>query len=163
MDLRFSLYLPRDEASVPIVRRLCRGVLGDLGVSEGCVEDIALALTEACTNVLKHTNGQDGEYRVDIEINESMCEVSVVDAGRGFDYGSATHEVAVPAAESGRGLHLMSVLADDLKFTSTPGVDGTVVHLSKSLDLTDRSVLNAERFRLGGGLGAGSRLDAHLY
>lgn len=147
MDLRFSLCLPRDEASVPIARRVCRSALRDLGVSEGCIDDIALALTEACTNVLKHANGRDGEYQVDVDIGDSRCEISVADTGGGFDYGSAHYEIPFAAAESGRGLHLMKVLVDDLKLMSKPDVDGTVVHLSKNLDLTDRSLLRRESSR----------------
>jgi serine/threonine-protein kinase RsbW len=147
MDLRFSVRLPRDRASVPIVRRVCRSALRDLGVSEGCIDDIVLALTEACTNVLKHAKGGSGEYQVDFEIDESQCNVSVADAGVGFEYGSSRHQAPYPVAESGRGLHLMSVLVDDLKFMSKPGVDGTVVHLSKALDLTDRSLLHSGRSR----------------
>lgn len=147
MDFRFSVCLPREEASVPIVRRLCRGTLRDLGVSEGCIDDIALALTEACTNVLKHARDKDGEYQVDIEIGESVCEVSVTDAGTGFDLDSARFEFPIPAAESGRGLHLMRVLVDDLTFSPDRGGDGTVVHLSKALDLTDGSLLHTGRSR----------------
>lgn len=143
------------------MRRLCRGVLRDLGVSEGCISDIALALTEACTNVLKHTDGGGGQYQVDIEVGASTCEVSVADTGAGFDHGLSRHEV--PVAESGRGLHLMGALVDDLKFASRPGVNGTVVHLSKTLDLTDHSLLRAGRSHEGARGGHLPRRDAHLY
>jgi serine/threonine-protein kinase RsbW len=116
-------------------------------LSQEVLGDLKLALTEACTNVLKHAKGGSGEYQVDFEIDESQCNVSVADAGVGFNYGSSRHQAPYPVAESGRGLHLMSVLVDDLKFMSKPGVAGTVVHLSKALDLTDRSLLHSGRSR----------------
>ena len=138
METSLSLRLPRDEASVPLVRHLCGAALRKLRVHEDCVTDVEVAITEACTNVVKHSSGHD-EYDVKVEIDGRTCEISVSDAGLGFDHATHPAELAHPSAESGRGIALMRALVDNVRFVSRPA-DGTIVHLVKSLDLVEGSL-----------------------
>lgn len=141
MEVVFSLALPRDEASVPVVRQLCRSSLQNIGVMPECVGDIELALTEACTNVLKHAFDSQEEYRVDIRLDNKQCSIAVIDEGRGFDHSTlAKGEEAAMGAEGGRGIQLMRALVDNVNFTSEPE-QGTMVHLVKNLELKEDSVL----------------------
>lgn len=139
MNIVFTLCLPRDSASVPVVRHLFRGSLQKLGVQEDCLGDLELALTEACSNVLLHASGTDDEYEVAVELNERRCEIRVTDTGRGFDHTLLADEIA-HSAESGRGIQLMKALVDRVAFVSAPE-EGTIVHLVKELSLTEGSVL----------------------
>ncbi|NED49933.1 ATP-binding protein, partial [Micromonospora aurantiaca] len=43
MDMRFSLALPRDALSIPVIRRVVGDTLRGLGVSEDCVDDVLVA------------------------------------------------------------------------------------------------------------------------
>lgn len=140
MVITFSLSLPRDELSVPVVRRLCRKALGDLGVSTACVGDIELAVTEACTNVLKHAQGAETSYDVAIAVHDAECDIRVIDSGAGFDYSAKGTEEALAGDEAGRGILLMRSVVDNVHFASIPE-QGTIVHLHKHLDLTDGSIL----------------------
>lgn len=140
MVITFSLSLPRDEVSVPVVRRLCRTALNDLGIMRSCADDIELAVTEACTNVLKHANGTEDCYDVSVSIDNQDCDIRVIDSGAGFDPGGKGHEPALAGDEGGRGILLMRSLVDRVHFASIPE-QGTIVHLHKHLDLTDSSVL----------------------
>ena len=143
MKIVFSLSLPRDEASVPVVRHICRDALTNLGVVKSCVEEIEVATSEACTNVLKHVEGTQDSYEVSVEVNDATCEIRVIDTGYGFDYSSLEdfgHTHVDVDAEGGRGIFLMRAMVDSIKFTSEPE-RGTIVHLLKSLDLTPDSVL----------------------
>lgn len=139
MQITFTLCLPRDEASVPVVRHLCRDALLKLGVLSDCVSDIELAVTEACTNVLTHAQAED-EYEVSVQIDDARCEIRISDAGEGFEGSSKGFEVSAGTAESGRGIFLMRALVDELHFVSEPE-QGTVVHLVKSLDVEPGSPL----------------------
>ena len=139
MRIAFTLRLPRDELSVPIVRHICRSALVELGVDDPCLGDIELAVTEACTNVLKHARGSKQQYEVEVEMNEDSCEIRVIDAGAGF-FSTEAFQQASGTAEEGRGLHLMRALVDDLNFVSKPE-EGTIVHLAKRLDLSEDSIL----------------------
>ena len=146
MQLVFTLSLPRDQASVPIVRHVCRDCLLKLGVEEECVSDIELAVTEACTNVLDHAQGTGDVYEVRVEVDEHRSKISVIDTGDGFEINPSTLTQAESGAESGRGLFLMKALVDDLKFISQPE-EGTIVQLVKALTLRPDSILSraAER------------------
>ena len=138
MEISLGLRLPRDEASVPLVRHLCGAALRKLHVDEDCVGDVEVAITEACTNVVKHSAGSDDEYNVRVAIDGRTCEISVSDAGVGFDHARPA-ELVHPSAESGRGISLMRALVDNVKFVSRPE-DGTIVHLVKTLTLLEDSI-----------------------
>ncbi len=109
-----------------------------LGVQDECLSDIELAVTEACTNVLQHSTGQE-EYEVAVEVNDTRCQIRVIDAGAGFDSEGVATSVD-ETAESGRGIQLMKALVDRVQFVSRPA-DGTIVQLEKELALTDGSIL----------------------
>ena len=135
------LCLPRDEASVPVVRHVCRDALQMLGVADPCVADIELAVTEACTNVLRHVEETQQEYEVSVSVNETQCAIRVIDsAGASFDH--ASHGLSEPQleAERGRGIFIMRAVVDELKFVSEPE-HGSVVHLVKKLELKEDSIL----------------------
>ncbi|MFD0854750.1 ATP-binding protein, partial [Actinomadura adrarensis] len=55
--MKFSLALPREALSIPVIRRVLGEALRGLGVSEDCVADILVATSEACTNVIQHARG----------------------------------------------------------------------------------------------------------
>jgi serine/threonine-protein kinase RsbW len=156
MEATFMLQLPREEASVPVVRQLCRSSLETLGIAEDCVADLELVVTEACTNVLKHARGAANRYEVEIDVVDSTCEVRIRDAGGRFLPDAAVMGEPSTTTEGGRGLHLMRVLVDRLQFISDES--GTVVHLTKSLTLQDDSPLGngAPPRRSYTGAGAGT-------
>ena len=135
VEINLSLCLPRDGASVPVVRHICGFSLGEVGVETDCREAIELALTEACTNVLDHSEADDS-YEVHLGIDDERCTIRVKDLGHGFDHESLANSTADPTAESGRGIALMNMLVDTVKFVSKPEV-GMVVHLEKSLEYDD--------------------------
>lgn len=136
LEVNLTLCLPTDELSVPVVRHICTYALTEVGVREQCLNDISLALTEACTNVLDHVNDGGADYEVIISINDARCTIRVKDAGEGFDYEARNQGRVDLTAESGRGLELIRSLVDRVKFTSLPE-DGMVVHLEKELEFDD--------------------------
>lgn len=140
MQVNYALYLPRDAATVPIARRLCRGALEELGISRACLHDVTLAVTEACANVIEHSSDLDDEYEVSVSVDEEHCEIRVIDTGRGFDHHSLSGAATDASAERGRGIQLMHALVDNVNFVSRPE-SGTVVHLEKQLELEAHSPL----------------------
>lgn len=141
MEIRLTLALPRDQLSIPVVRRLCTQSLRVLGARVDCQQDLEVALTEACTNVLNHAGATD-DYDVVLAISDKKAVLQIVDAGYGFDASrmESTRSDGQPVAESGpdpeaeagRGILLMRALTDRLTFQSRPG-RGTVVHMEKDL------------------------------
>ena len=127
------LCLPRDSSTLPVVRHIAAAALGELGVETEAIEDVSLALTEAAANVIKHS-GADDKYEVHLILENSTCEIRVIDSGRGFDSSSLGVSMADPTEEQGRGMALMAALVDSVHFESRPE-DGTIVRLVKDLHL----------------------------
>ena len=115
MNIAFSVRLPVDAQSVPLVRGLLRRALEHLGVAAAGIDDILLALTEACANVVQHAGDHD-EYQGDVAIDDTVCRISVLDDGEGFDPDEVTGVVQPTDEERGRGLMLMRALVDQLQF-----------------------------------------------
>jgi serine/threonine-protein kinase RsbW len=113
VEIGFSVRLPVDASSVPFVRGLCRQALEHLEVDRGVVEEITLALSEACANVVRHA-GSGRDYQVEVDIDDRRCRISVHDTGAGFD--PATVASDGPLLEGGGGLALMRALVDTLQF-----------------------------------------------
>lgn len=140
MEISLSLNLPRDELSVPVARRIVDTSMRAVGVMDGCVDDVTLALTEACTNVLKHS-GPGDEYVVGVKLHDDVCSIEVTDVGRGFDFATLSSDEPGHEAERGRGVQLMKLLVDRVRFQSKPEA-GSVVHLEKTLEYRDGSLLD---------------------
>jgi serine/threonine-protein kinase RsbW len=141
VEIKLALALPRDEMSVPVVRRVLKQAMDVLGVQDDVTSDIQLALTEACTNVLDHSEDGD-EYEVSAGIDGEFCVIEVIDRGGGFDGSSLGLDHAEATAEDGRGIQLMRALVDTVRFDNRPSV-GTVVHLEKRLEWHDDSIIKA--------------------
>jgi anti-sigma regulatory factor (Ser/Thr protein kinase) len=144
VEISLSLNLPRDEETIPVARHIVRRALAEVGVENDCTFDVELALSEACTNVLRHA-GLGEAYEVRLQIDERSCELRVVDVGRGFDTGGAS---APPRGveEGGRGLGLMIALVDKVQFASRSET-GTVVSLEKALVYRENSIGSRRRSR----------------
>jgi serine/threonine-protein kinase RsbW len=139
VEIKLTLALPRDELSVPVVRRVLKASMNALGVEGEVISDIELALTEAVTHVLDHATEGD-EYEVSAGIDGAMCVIEVIDRGGGFDGAVLGKADADVDAEDGRGIQLMRALVDKVTFDSVPRV-GTVVHLEKKLEWHEDAVI----------------------
>ena len=146
MEIKMALCLPRDAASVPVTRRVLDRCLETLGVTPDTRADIALALSEACANVVQHA-GPGEEYQVQVSARNRQCVIEVVNAGgragtvrdgrgtgRERPGRSALAGDRVPAAaEHGRGLQIIRAVADSMQLTGH-GRHGTTVHFEKTLE-----------------------------
>ena len=99
MNVKFCLVFPREALSVPVMRHVLGDTLRDLGADDDGVADLLLAVTEACSNVVKH-GGPGQRYEVLASVGQGGCEVQVVNSGRGSDAGRwpGLRQRRVPAA-----------------------------------------------------------------
>jgi serine/threonine-protein kinase RsbW len=136
VNVHFSVRLPTDAQSVPLVRGLLRQALQYLGVAESGIQETVLALTEACANVVQHAADAE-EYQVDVDIDDVLCRISVVDDGGGFDPAVTAAAQEGQPLDAGRGLLLMRALVDRLDFVQDE--DGRHrVTLEKRLDASPK-------------------------
>jgi serine/threonine-protein kinase RsbW len=136
VEIKMVLFLPRDAASVPVSRQVLDGCLQTLGVTAETRTDIALALSEACANVILHA-GPGDEYEVIARATDGRCVIEVVNTAEDADgvipiLVPPAGDTVPPTAEHGRGLMIMDAVVDNLRLTGSR--DGTTVHFEKALD-----------------------------
>jgi serine/threonine-protein kinase RsbW len=144
MEIKMVLDLPRDAVSVPVCRQVLDSCLNTLGVAPNTRSDIALALTEACANVIQHA-GPGEEYKVLVSAKDRRCAIEVVNSGTGDGDGDTRRDGErldglIPAddpvsgvAEHGRGLEIIDAVADNVQLTGGRR-QGTTLHFEKTLE-----------------------------
>ena len=133
VELTLTLCLPRDAASVPLSRRVASELLKSVGFHTEDVGDVELAMTEACSNVLRHSGAGD-EYDLHLTVDGSTVVIEIEDKGPGFPehLSQLGTDDADTEAETGRGIQLMRALVDDLRFERAPN-DGAVVRMVRQM------------------------------
>ncbi|MEU9413974.1 ATP-binding protein [Streptomyces sp. NPDC048272] len=159
MSIWWSLHLRREAASVPLARRLLLGTMETAGVDPDISFDLSVALSEACANAVEHGGpvsvaGCGGgsvpedcaAYRVTAYLDGDRCRIEVTDSGPGFPpttvAGHRTPPVVPSEKEHGRGLWLITELADHVRFGNGPG-RGAVVSFDKILKWRDGALVTA--------------------
>jgi serine/threonine-protein kinase RsbW len=77
VSVSFCLVFPHEALSVPVMRHVLGDTLRGLGADDEGVGDLLLAVTEACTNVLKH-GGPGLRYEIVATVSPQGCLVEVV-------------------------------------------------------------------------------------
>ena len=120
-DIRLTL--PARPENVAVVRHVLGAFAEALGLPSGARDDMRLAVTEACTNVVRHAypeGARDGLIDVVVRPHYEALEVIVADAGRGLGPSPDT-------AGPGLGLPLIAALADSLEIERSPGAGSRVI------------------------------------
>jgi serine/threonine-protein kinase RsbW len=131
MQIELAICLPREAETVMLARTAIAETLLTFGVDTGCVDDIRLALSEACTNVIDHA-GSDDEYEIQIHVDQDNCAIDVRNTGSGFDAAALEGVQPDPLSARGRGVAIMHAVMDHVGFHSEEE-SGTIVHLVRSL------------------------------
>ena len=108
-----------------------------LGLTIEEIEDLTVAVGEACNNAIDHAFDEDAissgraRIRLSVSVSEQEVRVEVEDQGRGFDPKrlKPREDVPVPASR-GLGLYIMRQFVDELRVESSPG-SGTKISFVK--------------------------------
>ncbi|MQY04895.1 ATP-binding protein [Actinomadura macrotermitis] len=132
MKVVLEMTLPRDAGSAPLARHTLDASLRGLGVTFDIRADIALALGEACANVIQHARASR-EYEVRAHVDDRRCVIDVIDGGRDTDPVAWDGTGAPLNAEHGRGLQLIQAFTEELHIKDRAHKNGAIVHFEKSL------------------------------
>jgi serine/threonine-protein kinase RsbW len=113
-DVRLTL--PARPENVSVIRHVLGAFAEALKLPDDLVEDLRLAVTEACTNVVRHAYPADvpGPVEISIVPSEDLVSVIVSDHGRGIGSSSDTNG-------PGLGLPLIAAIADEVDLQPVPG------------------------------------------
>jgi serine/threonine-protein kinase RsbW len=135
MQLVLELEIPARPEFIAVVRLVVSAVaFSRRNLPEERIDDLKLAVSEACTNAIEAHGAaaSDDHVRIRVFESEERFEVAIEDRGRGFDPDAlpAHPPVTDPERlnfERGLGIPLIRTLVDDAQFWSS--ADGTSVHL----------------------------------
>ena len=129
------LTIPAKAEYITLGRLALTAIAGVRPVSDEALHDLKLALTEACTNSVKHAYGEDGAGSVDIvyELLADRLAVEVGDAGSGFDPDADHAGADDDLEEGGLGIEIIRALTDEVEIGEREG-GGSRLRFVKLLD-----------------------------
>lgn len=135
-DIR--LQIPALADYIDIVRICLYGIASKMSFSYEDIEDMKVAVSEACNNAVLHGSQAANDSRIDIcfEAGEAGLTIKVHNNGPAFVYSEAAEKAAPLQANEiselpvgGLGIYLMEALMDEVTVDTTD--NGTEVILTK--------------------------------
>jgi len=117
------LTIPARPEYISLGRLALTALAGVRPVSDEALHDLKLALTEACTNSVKHAYEDGGEGTVDIlyELQPDRLAVEVGDAGAGFETQQADGAIGDELSEGGLGIEIIRAVTDEVEIEPREG------------------------------------------
>ena len=134
MTDRLTMAVPGKPEYVGTVRMAVAHVASSIGFDIEAIDDIKVAVSEACTNIICHAHGGGAfMYDVIIDLEESRkITVTVKDTGVGFGMEDYVEPVPGESSGSGLGIFIIRALMDEVDIQSIPG-KGTNILMAKYL------------------------------
>jgi serine/threonine-protein kinase RsbW len=132
---RVRLTIPARAEYIALGRLALTGLARLQTFPEEALEDLKLALTEACTNSVRHAyrHGDPGNVEIVYELFSDRLVVEVSDEGGGFDPEAPMGGAAPALEEGGLGIAIIRAIADEVEIGSQAGGTGSRLRFIKSL------------------------------
>jgi serine/threonine-protein kinase RsbW len=117
---RVRLTIPAKAEFIGLGRLALSGLARVYGrpLSDEELADLKLALTEACTNSVRHAyDGGEGTVEIQYELYPDRLVVVVADDGEGFELTPLAPAVGEDLVEGGLGIAIIRALADELEIS----------------------------------------------
>ena len=126
LDTITKVSLKSDPEYLPRVRRIMACLADSVGMDQQETQDAALALSEVCTNAIRHgsPHGSDDQVFITLMASNGTLTADVTDCG-------ASSNISVESSKdsSGLGIRLVQMLTDSVQFISH--TTGNTVRLIK--------------------------------
>jgi serine/threonine-protein kinase RsbW len=129
---KYKLKIPSITENLQMIREFVLKIAAKTGFNEETQEQIALAVDEACTNVIKHAHNHDARRLMDIQIqtDAQKMKITITDKGRGFDITKLkdpdVEKFIRESRHGGLGIYLIKTLMDEVDYEFNPGVKNQV-------------------------------------
>jgi serine/threonine-protein kinase RsbW len=130
-----ALTIPARAEYIALCRLALTGLARTRALQEEVVADLKLALTEACSNSVRHAyeEGRDGVVQVSYRLRDDRIEVEVADDGAGFD-PAVLERAQQELDEGGLGIAIIRAVTDELEIGSSPEGRGSRLRFTKFLN-----------------------------
>ena len=128
------LTIPAKPEYITLSRLALSGLSRVRAFPEDTLADLKLALTEACSNSVRHAYG-DAEGHVDIsfELLDDRLIVEVADDGPGFVPADRSKNGDEELSEGGLGIAIIRSIADEVEIGGGPGGRGSRLRFTKKI------------------------------
>jgi serine/threonine-protein kinase RsbW len=127
------LCIPAKPEYISLGRLALTGLSRLRSFPEDLLADLKLALTEACTNSVRHAyDGGEGMVEILYELHDDRLVVEVTDTGEGFEHDEAEPDESDELAEGGLGIAIIQALADEFEI-GRPNGGGSRLRFVKQL------------------------------
>jgi serine/threonine-protein kinase RsbW len=129
-----ELSIPARAEFIALCRLALIGLARMRALSPDVVADLKLALTEACSNSIRHAyrEGREGIVEVRYQLSENSIAVEVCDEGDGFD-PAVLRQQAQELDEGGLGIAIIRAVTDELDISARPSGRGSRLRFTKYL------------------------------
>ncbi len=134
MTDNLGLLVPNKSEYVSVVRLTASAIASRMGFDIEQIEDIKVAIAEACTNVIKHgvCDDNDDNYTIDFKLDNEKMTVVITDKGSGFSSDKMKDPDLACPKEGGLGIFIIKSLMDEVDIKSIMG-EGTTIKMIKYL------------------------------
>jgi serine/threonine-protein kinase RsbW len=131
---RVRLRIPARAEYITLGRLALTGLSRLQQLSEETLADLKLALSEACSNSVRHAyrDGREGVVDILYDLHPDRLVIEVSDDGPGFDYVEADGEER-GLAEGGLGLAIIRSLSDEFELGGRSPAGGARLRFVKNL------------------------------
>jgi serine/threonine-protein kinase RsbW len=131
-----SLTIPARAEYITLSRLALTGLSRVRPISDETLSDLKLAITEACSNSVRHAY-DDGTGVVEImyRLEGDRIEIEVSDDGAGFDHsGAGGTSEETELGEGGLGIAIIRSIADELEIGTGESGRGSRLRFVKTLE-----------------------------
>lgn len=130
-----ALTIPARAEYVALCRLALTGLARARELEPEVVADLKLALTEACSNSVRHAyeEGRDGLVQISYHLDGDRIAVEVADDGAGFD-PEVLRRAEEDLDEGGLGIAIIRAVTDELDIGPNPGGAGSRLRFTKYLN-----------------------------
>ena len=127
---KLKITIPGKPEYLTMVRLAIGSIATTAGFSLDDIEDIKVAVSEACTNAIKHS--LDNKFGVTFEVLENGLAIEIQDNGKGCDVDCLGKPDLENPKENGLGIFIIQTLMDEVSIESENN-KGTKIRMTKYL------------------------------
>ncbi|MFO7602334.1 MAG: ATP-binding protein [Gammaproteobacteria bacterium] len=126
---------PARPAALAQVRRLVRDTGARLRLPAAAVEDMVLAVNEACMNIVQHGYGDNdhGEITLEILTGDNEVVFRLIDRAPRIDPASLRPRPLDEIRPGGLGIHFINSVMDKVAYKPTADDYGNILELHKKI------------------------------
>lgn len=130
--MSIQLTIPAQAEYIDLVRLTLYGVASKAGFSYEEIEDMKVAVSEACNNATLHAydNESYGTIHIEFQLDREQLRISIKDNGKSFAFEKINHQPSTlhqrpieNIVPGGLGIYMMHALMDSVEVRTNEGTE----------------------------------------